>query len=658
MRKILSFLAIVVLFLAASCSKKITDETSDNEKYYADEKLMKIAQLQDRRETDSLIPYLKAKKEIYRTRTAVAHGTIRDPRALPYLFLMLQTDNELLPRVAAAWAIGQIGDESAVPDLLKASSLELNYNVLAEIMEAIGKCANAEAIDFLRKFDNSDATLQAGHAAGMFRSMFKTGMDSVLIQRAFTYLMDDRDGRADFYAAHYLARSKSEFDQETIIKLLEVLLASPNSETKCAIISCLGYSRLNQLPIQEIIKNASDVSEKIETIKLITSIRNPAFDRRKMFAEAIENWATDNDGVDFKLRGYEFAIAAGTGELFNTDMKYPPVQSMSNNELIVLSHGMLLNRDDKKINDHLKGIFNSGDLTIYEMARAIDAVATSRSNYNWIRSTLLNESLHSVVRYHALDALLKMDLSACKCEYEYSDYFTLIDYGLRSGDMALQSLASIAITSDKFRNPYTPSDLSSLIQLLDSVIASKDLPRETETWFDLQKAHSVLTGKPFNFTNPTFNHPVNWEEVLAIPENQKVRISTTKGEIVLRCFVKYAPGSVWNFLKLVDEGFYDGKNFHRVVPNFVIQGGCPRGDGWGALNWSQRSELSPKLPFNEGSVGLASVGPDTEGVQFFITHLPAPHLDGRYSVFATVIDGMDVVNKISVGDKIIKIARE
>ncbi|MGB0850626.1 MAG: peptidylprolyl isomerase [Bacteroidia bacterium] len=142
-----------------------------------------------------------------------------------------------------------------------------------------------------------------------------------------------------------------------------------------------------------------------------------------------------------------------------------------------------------------------------------------------------------------------------------------------------------------------------------------------------------------------------------MPKDQQVIIETNQGNITIQLFVEDAPGTVSNFLKLIDSGFYDGKYFHRVVPQFVIQGGCPRGDGWGSLDWTQRSEFSNYQGYKAGTVGVASAGKDTEGVQFFITHCSTPHLDGRYSIFARVIDGMNVVNKIEIGDKIISIKK-
>jgi cyclophilin family peptidyl-prolyl cis-trans isomerase len=92
-----------------------------------------------------------------------------------------------------------------------------------------------------------------------------------------------------------------------------------------------------------------------------------------------------------------------------------------------------------------------------------------------------------------------------------------------------------------------------------------------------------------------------------------------------------------------------------VVPNFVIQGGCNRGDGFGSEDYSIRSEFNLRR-YTEGSVGMASAGKDTEGTQWFITHSPTPHLDGRYTIFATVSKGMEVVHAMEVGDKIIDVS--
>jgi cyclophilin family peptidyl-prolyl cis-trans isomerase len=112
-----------------------------------------------------------------------------------------------------------------------------------------------------------------------------------------------------------------------------------------------------------------------------------------------------------------------------------------------------------------------------------------------------------------------------------------------------------------------------------------------------------------------------------------------------------APFTVLNFMKLIKNKFYDGLSFHRVVPDFVAQGGDPRGDGWGGPGYQMRTEISA-AQYERGSCGMASAGKDTEGSQFFITHIAMPHLDGRYTIFAKVVKGMEIVDRLQIGDTI------
>ena len=149
-------------------------------------------------------------------------------------------------------------------------------------------------------------------------------------------------------------------------------------------------------------------------------------------------------------------------------------------------------------------------------------------------------------------------------------------------------------------------------------------------------------------------HPIPWDVVTTMPAGQRAVVHTSKGDVVLQLLVNEAPGSVASFVQLTEQGFYNGKNFHRVVPNFVAQGGCPRGDGWGSSDYNLRSEFAD-LHYGEGAVGLASAGKDTESCQWFITHAPTPHLDGRYTIFAQVVQGMDVVSRLEIGDRIDKV---
>ncbi len=130
-------------------------------------------------------------------------------------------------------------------------------------------------------------------------------------------------------------------------------------------------------------------------------------------------------------------------------------------------------------------------------------------------------------------------------------------------------------------------------------------------------------------------------------------INTEKGKIRVHLFAEEAPLTVSNFMNLAKRGFYDGLTFHRVISDFMIQGGCPRGDGRGDPGYRFEDEFSPELKHNQpGKLSMANAGPKTNGSQFFITHVPTPWLDGKHAIFGEVADTSDqaVVNQIVQGD--------
>lgn len=130
-------------------------------------------------------------------------------------------------------------------------------------------------------------------------------------------------------------------------------------------------------------------------------------------------------------------------------------------------------------------------------------------------------------------------------------------------------------------------------------------------------------------------------------------IKTNKGDIRLNLYADKTPVTVANFVNLAQRGFYDGLKFHRVIADFMIQGGCPRGTGTGGPGYTFGDEFTPELKHNRpGILSMANAGPNTNGSQFFITHVPTPWLDGKHTVFGAVAGDADqkVVNSIRQGD--------
>lgn len=137
-----------------------------------------------------------------------------------------------------------------------------------------------------------------------------------------------------------------------------------------------------------------------------------------------------------------------------------------------------------------------------------------------------------------------------------------------------------------------------------------------------------------------------------INKTYKVTVDTTKGLIEMELYAQHAPKAVNNFVFLAKKGFYDGVSFHRVIPNFVIQGGDPTGTGRGGPGYHFEDEVEDNpLTHERGVISMANAGPNTNGSQFFITHSPQTHLNGKHTVFGKVVKGLDIVDEIRVGDK-------
>lgn len=141
----------------------------------------------------------------------------------------------------------------------------------------------------------------------------------------------------------------------------------------------------------------------------------------------------------------------------------------------------------------------------------------------------------------------------------------------------------------------------------------------------------------------------------------KITMTTSKGDIHIRLFPEVAPVTVASFVNLINHGYYNGLSFHRVIPNFMIQGGCPEGTGTGGPGYKFEDETSFDKPHDKpGKLSMANAGPGTNGSQFFITHTPTPHLDGKHTVFGEVLGAEDqaVVDAVEGGDSIVKIVVE
>lgn len=244
---------------------------------------------------------------------------------------------------------------------------------------------------------------------------------------------------------------------------------------------------------------------------------------------------------------------------------------------------------------------------------------------------------------------------------------------LLSGDLALSTIAASwfgehtsGAKMNELQQAYSlfsePQGVEPMTAILETMAKLKSIPDKeflAQAW---QAAQSPPVADRLRTLMSKASLPVQKKELRDIPlfvadslyldrDSLLATIETNRGMIEISLYPQLAPATVGSFVHLARKGFFDNKTFHRVVPDFVVQGGDPRGDGWGGPGYSIPCEYNAH-PYLRGTVGMATAGKDTGGSQFFICHSPQPHLNGRYTVFGQVIRGMDVVDQIQRDDKI------
>lgn len=611
---------VSILLLAAlawSCSKPAPAPNK-----FSDSVLQQIAEFQDRRESDSLIYFFQHENAGYRSAAALAFASVQDTLVSDTLATLL-ADSDVHVREAAAFALGQTGGLAAY-EALKSSA------PTTHVKEALGKTALQPGAPMLDGW-------------GLYRLALRGKADSSHVQHALE-LLDKSNSESDrLAAAHFFARGPSNIDLAAQI-LQQTARYDSSVYVRMAAASAMRKIKNDDvlITLKEVITGNEDYRVRVNAVRALSSF--PVNDVMPTLLVSVKD---ENEQVT--IAATETILQLNSSGFERTLLKLAR-QTSSWRVKGNLYEAVLSNTPDKKIVDEIVSAFEASE-NPYEKGGLLTALRQAPSAFVFVRQHL--DSPIPIIRSSAAGSLTFMNRHRL---FESSMQEAFIDayrFGMKTGDPAV-----IGTIADALMNPSLmyKSRLKDF-QFLYEAKSKLSLPRDNEALQPLEAAIAYFEDRELDkpITN-SYNHPIDWNFVKTIPQDQHVRITTSKGEIVLRLLVEEAPGSVANFLNLANAGYFNGKNFHRVVPNFVIQGGCNRGDGWGSEDYSIRSEFSMRK-YKEGSVGMASAGKDTEGTQWFITHSPTPHLDGRYTIFAEVVSGMEVVHRISVGDQIIRVDR-
>lgn len=666
-RTIAFFLILLGFSLQWGCVPPTNKVITDINVQLEDPTFRKIHDFQDQQLVDSLYPFFHHEDPTYRYLAALAFGSIKTAAANDSLALLLNDPIDEV-RAAAAYAIGQAGDVSGEPLLIQAFAREDTVGLFRlsnrAILEAVGKCGgeeNLRSMATITTYQPQDTALLEGQAWGIYRFALRKITLPEGTNRMLTMATGmNYPARVRLIAANYLLRAENiALDSMAGETIGRALVSESDPDIRMALAVGLGKA-----PTQAALKTLLAVYDKETDYRVQCNILRALtnFDYAQVQATALK--ALKSPNLNLANRAVQYFLEKGIPQdatfYWRTakDTLPWPIQlgmyQAANRHIPAYS---VEARD--AINGELRQRLRSAS-SPYEKAAAIQAM----SEFGWNFRFLYQEGATAespIIRTATMEALAaisnRTDFRAFFGEGYRQVRRELIYYfmqAMNSGDPAMIAIAAGGLRNERL-NYQTYIDTVA-IKVLDATLEKLELPKEIETYNELNKTIAFLRNQPEPAAKtPAYNHPIDWTMLSRIANGKHATIRTGVGDIELEFLPEAAPGTVANFIALTQQGFYSDKTFHRVVPNFVIQGGGPRGDGYGSLDYSIRSEL-PLLHYDSGGyVGMASSGNHTECTQFFITHSPTPHLDGNYTIFAKVVKGMEAVHLVQVGTQISEI---
>lgn len=673
--------------------------------------LKEILELQDSRSLGDgkLVSYLQSRDKYTRYRAAIALANLQDTSTVASIAPLLR-DEDVQVRAAAAFALGQIGTASAQKALVDALAPEQDMMVLPRLFEALGKCGNADALNSVVAYIPSARNIAVKH--GQALSIARFALRRITSERAVWLCFDLlKDNHPEMRSAALYALWRSaplgviDVEISNRAYLLVKLMSDKEAEIGINLASLLGRTKSDEA--SRLLKMFYEAEEQDPDWRVQVQLARSAGMRAKADPHLVEillsYLSNQNEHVRIAslmaLAALDSVTVAESGreEKLRT-MLVQLASKPSKGAILVQGESMvtlarILPKDFFQDESSFVGI-RSDNLLRAKYVEALSYCPTS-VNLRRVMGFLGDDSVR--VAMAAWDFLKRMlqppTFSTLGLDSAFVDSIPSLlaenaEVSLRKNDVALTTLAAnMFADSSVFRMfvrsnliPRISNDFSTsykhltsvdgaeamvavqqeMVQLGDTSVTSVlteslDDPNRTVA-LGAAAALTKITGRTNNATTSGSSVPIykddDWKTLESIKASQRVVFKTSKGIFTIRLRKEDAPFTVLAFYTLVKQKFYNGLTFHRVVPGFVIQGGDPRGDGWGGPGFVIRSEWS-LATFERGSVGMASSGKDTEGCQFFVTYDSAPHLDGRYTVFATVTTGMDVVDKIEVGDRIL-----
>jgi len=625
------------------------------------EKLARIIHLEDQRLlSDDLTRYLRDDTTRVRARACLAVGRVAAKKSGDLLIEMVKDPAQDVSR-AAAFALGVAGDKAKAQPLLDVAA-DLTAATTAAALVAVGRLADTSrpelASGLAGYLSHPAPEVREAACYGMFYAGAESDADAVVMQLAV-----EQDRAVQYAGLYMLSRLGIEKGADAYNRF------QADADPQFRMLAVRGLQSVSSADaLRSIALSLNDKDDRV-VAQAVTSLR----DRRVPgAAEYIANKLVDEEDENLivlmlgALRSLHSSLGEATARMH--------LSSALSDNLVIASLGYLAEIQGDQMVTTVDSLRNAG---MAPRVRAACADAYGEMNTPMVvsRLAMLFKDEDPLVRVTAFPYLLELDsvntdlyLTEALGDRDIMPQIMALDrigskhllqylpqvqqLFARGGTVDVDVRRTRVDVINSFIEERGPDSLMAELLaegILDKAYVVRKAAAEAyEKWYQRDRFNKV-TPAATRITESQLRQALS----KAGPAPTAL-ILTEKGEIEVELNMSAAPLTVLTFLELARDGFYDGLIFHRVVPNFVVQGGDPRGDGWGGPSFFIRDEYSD-VPFRRGTVGIATSGRDTGGSQFFITHSPQPHLNARYTVFGQVTHGMDVVDRLTIGDLIQKI---
>ena len=675
--------------------------------------LLRIVMAEDKRLWNRDLDTLLVDRDAsIRSRVALAAGRIGDQEAIPTLLSLLEKDDDDAVRAMAAFALGEIESVTAAETLIAELKRETASSELkGRILEAIGKIAAAlPAKEAVRAQSLGTVTLDALKSEQTRprpdRNLILLGLTAALRAKpsgagaVIKPFLSSTDSRIRADAANALARLRAKDGNEQLRRLLTT---DPDAIVRANAARVLGATE-DKESFEQLLDRAlkdTDSRVRISAIRGLAALKDAraadafrpylaVLSKPNKFSSGSQNeilevvvmlgrvlqGTTNNEGLAW-LRYIREGFNRSAPEVEIAYVRVSPQDYLAE-----LGVGAVARR---KAQETLLLNWNAAS----SLAQALGEIATMPDPIKTPVAKQAEDLLRAMLDYRNSGITINT-LVAVHSEYAIPDVLRALA-AFKPNDLAGKLITHlkepdviVRATAAELLGELPPNEINAramidalvpafkdelndaALAILDSLARQKSREANDASKTTLDSRDHLLRRRAVALLNEngagdysakvgvvqTKNSASDYERALSrVDKDVSAMVSTTKGTFTIKLLPGEAPLTVDNFIQLAERGYFKGIRVHRVVPNFVVQDGDPRGDGNGGPGYQFRCEIN-KVPFDRGVVGMALSGKDTGGSQWFVTHSPQPHLDGGYTVFGNVVDGMNVVDSIVRGDVI------